>query len=408
MTKEFAYVIALAGAAARGEILSLPAEGIDRQRLFALAKEQEILPLVCHALPSPLPTDCPDTFSAVLEYCARRGSVIALLEEMEVAGISCYVIKGFAAGLRYAAPEYRLCGDTDIVVAPADEERACSFLAAHGFGIRPRWEHGHHAVAVHPQMGIIEVHVRLYDELVQDVWFAGFDADKLVCEPKRSIHTPDGIYRTLGPTDHVIYMALHLVKHFICSGNSVRMMLDIALALTADGIDRERFWQTMDTLHYGKLLRCILWAWIRYGGFAETDFPDIGEPDTACVEMLLNDLETGGWLGKKEAQAREAGWHAYNRALLREKTELQYRLYMLNWRHRFHLRILFPDRKRMQRDYPLLQQHPLLLPVTWAHRILVRGTAWLGDEAIVGQTSGIDPISQARLRLFQQLHMIDL
>lgn len=414
MTAEFELVMRLMGAASTGVSLAPPAENTDWNRVLQLAEQQQILSLICHAMETNRLHSCPDTLPMVLANCARVGSVIALLEEMNAAGIPCYVVKGFAAARHYAAPEYRISGDTDIVIAPEEEKRVCDFLKQHGFSVHLRWEHGHHDTATHPQMGIVEVHIRLYDELVNDIWFDGLDADTLLREPRQHIQTQDGAYWMPGDTDHAIYMALHMVKHFILSGNSLRMMMDVALSLAGrqSTVDMERFWQTMDALHYGKLIRSVLWAMIQYCGFAPDAFPGIGSCDKACVRMLLDDLETGGWLGREEAAAREAGWYEYNRQqLLKKKSDLQYRLYMLNWGHSFRLATLFPGKERLSREYPRVMQYPVLLPFAWMHRILFRGIPLLFGKAwtkpIVREGDALSAESRARLVLFRRLNMIE-
>lgn len=414
MTAEFELVMQLMGAASRGAPAAPPAPGTDWETVFRLAQQQQILPLVCCAVKAQHLHSCPNVLPTVLAHCAKTGSVVALLQEMNASGIPCYVVKGFAAGLHYAAPEYRLSGDTDIVVAPVDEKRACAFLAEHGFSVRPRWEHGHHAMATHPHMGIVEVHVMLYDELVSEIWFDGLDAAALLQEPLQKIHTPDGAYYTLGPTDHAIYIALHLVKHFILSGSSLRMIMDLALSLAGQPgtVDLQRFWDTMDALHYGALIRSTLWAMVRYCGFAPEEFPGIGKCDDECVQLLLNDLEAGGWLGRKELAAREDGWHEYNRQrMLKKKSPLQYRLYMLNWGHSLNLRTLFPTKERLAQNYPLVQKYPALIPFAWLHRIIFRGSALLLSRSwtkpIVHDPDTASPESKARLALFRRLDLIE-
>lgn len=414
MTAEFELTMRLMGAASKGFPATPPDGNVNWETVFQLAEQQQILPLICHAIKAQSLHSCPNEFPLVLAYCARSGAVIALLDEMNAAGIPCCVVKGFSAGIHYAAPEYRLSGDTDIVVYPADEYRACAFLEQHGFSIRPRWEHGHHAIAVHPKMGIIEVHVQLYDELIGEVWFDGLDADSLLLEPKQQIQTPDGTYWTLGPTDHAIYMALHMVKHFILSGNSLRMMMDVALSIAGhrESVDLERFWRTIDALHYGTLIRNVLWSMVQYCGFSAEDFPGIGRFDSECVRLLLNDLETGGWLGRNEAEEREAGWHAYNRQLLRkQKNDWQYRLYMLNWGHSFHLSTLFPGKTQLARNYPVVLKCPVLIPFAWIHRIIFRGIPLLFSGAwtkpIIQDKDPLNTVSKARLALFHRLNMLE-
>lgn len=415
MTAEFELVMQLMAAASKGTPVTLSAENVDWEEVFQLAEQQKILPLICCAVKKYELHSCPSVLPVVLAQCARTGSVIALLEEMEAAGITACVVKGFAAGRNYAAPEYRISGDTDILVKPEEEERVCAFLKEHGFSVRPRWEHGHHSVAVHPRMGIVEVHTRLYDELIQEVWFDGIDPNVLLCEPRQKIWTPDGAYWTLGPTDHAIYMALHMIKHFIISGNSLRMMMDVSLKLAVNSgeIEMERFWKTMDDLHYGALIRSVLWAMIQYCGFEPGQFQGVGCCDAECVRLILEDLEQGGWLGIKEKKAREAGWHEYNRQLLlkKEKSKWRYWLYMLNWGHSLRLRTLFPGKERLAQDYPFVAKCPGLIPAVWIHRIIFRGGKVLlsgsWTKPILRERAELGEVSNARLAMFRRLNMME-
>lgn len=413
MTYEFEYLMQLMGAAATGKTAPPPAQKADLEKVLALADQQQILPLISHALKKDLSKDCPDVLNTVLTGYAQRSAVISLLGEMERAGIQSYVIKGFAAGVNYAAPEYRISSDADIVIDPADEDRACEFLKHRGFSVKPRWEKGHHAVATHPAAGTIEVHVRLYDDLVEEVWFSHIDTATLLQEPRQQIVTPDGAYWTLGYTDHLIFMALHMVKHFILCGMSLRMMMDVALAIAKhrEQVDMERFWSTLRSVQYDKLMNAILWAMVRYCGFAAEDFSGLGQRDDGQIALILDDLEKGGWLGKNAMAARKAGWHEYNRRILmKNKSKMQYRFYMLNWKHSFKLSTVFPGRKRLSYHYPCVIKYPFLIPFVWIHRIVFRGFALLHGktwtESIVHDENEISSESKARVAMFQALDML--
>lgn len=166
----------------------------------------------------------------------------------------------------------------------------------------------------------------------------------------------------------------------------------------------------MDSLHYGTLIRSVLWAMILYCGFSPEEFSGIGECDTENVRLILEDLEQGGWLGKNKAEEREAGWHEYNRHLLlkKEKSEWRYRLYMLNWGHSFRLSTLFPGKNRLARDYPLIEKYPCLIPFVWLHRIAFRGGRLLLRGAwtkLIAHEQ--DETGKKRFEMFRRLDMIE-
>lgn len=422
MTYEFQYLMYLLSAAATGKKIKSPQQHVSWQTVFNLAQEQHLLPLLMQAVKQGKLEGCPTdllkaherkSFSMVLTDCARRGSVITLLEEMEELGIHAFVMKGMSAAANYSAPENRISSDTDICIELNLEEKTTEFLKEKGFSVSPRWENGHHFLARHPEIGLLEVHVRLYDELVEDVWFKRINSNDLIQEQQEKIVTDDGVYWTLGPTDHLIFMTLHLVKHFISEGISFRMMLDVALFLSKNKqrLDLKRFWSVLDLLHYTKLVQTLLGAMVTYCGFSETDFGERFAWENEDVELLLNDLEAGGWLGKKDEAARKQGGYEYNRqVMLKERSNWQYHLSMLNWQHSLKWSTLFPNRKRLQRDYPCLEKRPILLPFVWLHRILFRGFPLflrLGrSEQTMTNEVNISKAGKERVMLFHKLDML--
>lgn len=197
-----------------------------------------------------------------------------------------------------------------------------------------------------------------------------------------------------------------MVKHFILSGASLRMMMDLALAISKhrDHMDMDRFWLILHTLNYGALINALLWAMIQYCGFGLDDFPGISDCDNDCIALILDDLEKGGWLGKNAEDARKAGWYEYNRQLLlKKKSNLQYRLHMLNWNHSFRLTTLFPGKKRLSRNYPWVLKVPFLIPFAWIHRIVFRGSALLRSgtwtKAILADQDKLNDESKARVEM---------
>lgn len=423
MTREFEALMRLVGAAAQGKAVSSLPEPLDWARIEQLAGEQAVEALLGYALRLSPALPCPEAQRRRLiaqmrqlafSNSAWRGSILQLLGKMNEAGISALLIKGYAVASCYAAPDSRLSGDTDLLIAPRDEKRACAFMKESGFSVEERWAKGHHVVCCHPQLGCVELHVLLYDEIVEDVWFGKMDGREFVREPAIEVSTQEGGYRTLGHTDHMIFLMLHLIKHFIISGMSLRMMLDAALFFVrhAQEIDGTRFWQTMRGLQYETIAQSILWAMVRYCGLEGASLPGLLSECPPQVDMILDDLENGGWLGRRDEKAREEGWHEYNRQLLmKKKGKARYGLYMVRWKMDMYRKALFPSRKTLALRYPCVQKCALLIPFVWLHRLIFRGCRAVRKGAltsyIVTDEKKISPSGQARVQMFKRLGMMD-
>ena len=422
MTREFQQMLKLAAIGATGHAMDMSSEDIDWQKVLDAAKRQKVEYLVAYALKHNPQLLCPSEIRDPLLKEARtimfsnavhKRGIFQLLEEMEAAGIPAVLLKGYAIADCYALPESRMCGDADIWINPKDEDRACEFMKEQGFTVEPRWKNGHHAVCNHPMLGCVELHVILYDEIVEDVWFGKMDGSEFVVEPYLQMNSEDGKYQTLGYTDHFIFLALHMIKHFILSGLTVQMMLDVALYFKCHvaQIDAERVWNTINSLHYGKLFNCILWATICYCGFKQDDFPGICEDSPEQVDEILSDLEEGGWMGWQDKSAREEGWQEYNRQVLMEnRSKLQYFLYMLRWKSDMYWKALFPSRAALTQMYPIAKKSPLLIPVAWLHRLVFRGSKAVKNGTltsyIVTDEQKVSSTGKARVRMFRKLDMM--
>ena len=412
----------LVGAAALGRrVTELPAD-LDWQKIEKLAGRQSVKTLVGYALRLSPGLACPQEIRARMIADMRRAafsnnawktSVFDLLKEMNDAGIEALLLKGYAVADCYTAPDCRLSGDTDLLISPKDEKRACAFMRSKGFEVDPRWENGHHAVCKHPQIGCVELHVQLYDEIVEEVWFGRTDGSEFVKEEPMTIESADGSCRTLGYTDHFVFLVLHMIKHFIISGLTIQMMLDVALYFKkhADRIDIDRLWDTVSRFRYGKLLNCILWSMIRYCGFSAENFRGICGEAPSETEAVLDDLEAGGWMGTEDKAAREEGWDAYNRQLLmKEKSGVRYWLYMLRWKSGMIKSALFPGKEKIGMQYLCVKKYPVLLPLVWVYRLFDRGIKsirrGLLTSHVVMDEASINETAKDRLALFRALNIM--
>lgn len=423
MTREFQQMLKLAAIGATGHAMDMSGEDIDWQKVLDAAKRQKVEYLVAYALKRNPEIPCPgklrdpllkEARTIMFSNAVHKRGIFQLLEDMEAAGIPAVLLKGYAIADCYALPESRMCGDADIWIDPKDEDRACEFMKKQGFAVAPRWENGHHTVCNHPMLGCVELHVILYDEIVENVWFGKMDGSEYVVEPYLQISTEDGKYQTLGYTDHFIFLALHMIKHFIISGLTIQMMLDVALYFKqhTTQIDAERVWNTINSLHYGKLFKCILWALIRYCGFKREDFSGICDEAPEQVDEILSDLEEGGWMGWQDKAAREEGWQEYNRQLMMEnKSRMQYWLYMLRWKMGMYWSALFPTFDALAGKYPYIRKYPLLTPGAWLHRLFFRGSSAVQKGIltayIVIDENKISEAGKDRIRMFRSLDMLE-
>ncbi len=391
---------------------------VDWSSVLPLAVEQNVISLVACALLYSPELACPEQLQEHLlntmraESSAnliRRQRIMHLLQEMKSAGIDSKVLKGYAVSGCYAHPECRGAVDTDILIDSRQELQAVRFFESHDFRVDPRAATSHHAVCQHKKYGMVELHVALYADLVQDSWFQNINEIDLVREPDIMAEG----FRTLGHTDQMIFLTLHMVKHFILEGLTLRMMIDNALYFASNkhDIDYNRYWATLEKLHFNKLVSGILWNMIRFGGFRIEDFPGLPEEQPEQMARLLNDLLQGGYMGVKEKADRLDCAMEYNRLLLRkQKNALQYQLYMLGWKVKSAAKYMFPSRKMLQKLYPITKHISALIPFFWFWQAVsypikkIRSGVLKRDVRL--ENNAMSKVTETRITMFKELGML--
>lgn len=416
---EMADLIEMATAGARGKELHL--EVNDWAGMFRLAHEHHVVPLLACALLHSPNQSCPDNMrkyvlnvmrNASAANIIRKQRIFHLLDELEKAGFAVTLLKGYSAARYYAYPECRDSVDTDIWIDQRQETAIYAYLVQNGFQMIERSLTSHHGICQHERYGKIEVHAKLYDEIVEDIWFCGMDEKDFIQEPFEMIEISDGQCVTLGATDQLLFLTLHMIKHFIIGGLSIRMMFDLALhyASRKEDVDIARYWNILKQLHYDELVSSVLWIMIRHGGFCEADFPNIAECMTEHMELLLRDLELGGYMGARESSRYESGMEYNRQLLLKHKSQLQYKLYMLGWKMRSGYKNIFPSTEFMLDKYRILKKASWLLPFVRLYQMAsypiekIRQGVFKRD--IRHSEDDLNEAAKRRLEMFKQLSMI--
>ena len=417
----FIQMIALAASGASGNVVSF-SDTIDWQKVIRYSQEQSVLPLIgCACLHDP-DIECPEELREKLlnavrgesgKNLVRRLRAMQLLAQMEAEGLNVQLLKGYAVADCYRYPECRDSTDIDILISRKQEPQVYAFLKKQGFEITPRGKTEHHAVGLHPKLGKVEVHVELYNELVTDAWFQGVGREELVSESPVVVSRDGDVYQTLGYTDHLIFLTLHMVKHFIRSGMNVRMMIDVAQFFAAykNRIDANRYWHILKTLHYETLLCCVFGIMLDTGCFIRSDFPMLPEEESPDGNFwILQDLETGGNMGIKEND-RILDMYEYTRQmLLRSRKPWQYRLYMLKYKLRSAWHQMFPDREQLTILYPAVKRAGFLEPLFRVYRMFAypiqKIRCGVLKEQIRTDSAQLPPEAQRRMEMFKALNML--
>lgn len=377
MTYNFQYMLYLACCGATGATPSKPVQEIEWNTLYRLASQQAVLPLVAYAVKIAglsLPSAVKTNFQSIIRNTAvnvtiRKLLMLEVLERLDRQGVHVKIIKGFAVADSYAVPECRYSSDIDILVAAKDEKRTYALLVENGFSIvHKREKTAHEGLCTHPIIGSVEVHVMLYGARSRLLYFDGITMQDVLQEDEITISSQDGVYHSLGHTDHLIFLFMHAMKHFITSGMNIRMLLDVVLFYRKNklSIDDTRVCEFLERIN-GQRLFSVFVSVIEQYGNVETDLCCVQEIEEN-VSAFLSDLELCKGMNYLNAD-RKHNANQIERYMInsnKNKRSIYIRAYLMIVTF---IRYGFPPLDYMRTKYPLLHEKPYLLPLAWFQRL---------------------------------------
>ncbi len=344
--------------------------------------------------------------SLITEEIKRRYAVSQMATSLTDAGFSNCLLKGAVVADLYPVPEARVSGDSDFYIDYKQEKAINAFMKEKGFEVLYRPKTSHHAMAKSKQTGLVEFHLSLYDALFEDVWF---DHPELL-DDYRAYTTKDGYtYRTLGVTDHAIFLTLHLIKHFLSEGVGIRQVADVLLYLRhyKNELDVSRYAEFFTKLSYAKFLHLCFSIGEDYLGFDDEDFAYVIEQlpfydvEEEVVFAVLSDMEQGGVFGHDD-KTRMNFYVQYTYARFNRFKKGDFKQYMEDWSKETFWQKVLPPFPVMRVRFPILQKYPVLLPVMHAGRIFVKFILRKGHKA-----EPLLPVEEhSRLDLIRKLNMI--
>ena len=399
MTNEFSQMLQLFVNGALGKKTKLP-NNADIEKLISLAKEHNIYYSVLEALlSSDIKFDNNGKYKKTIENVRlmsymkyfKYSEIFKIFEEKH---IPYALLKGYSVARFYNSPYTRLSADTDVLINKDDEKDALAILKEFGFElVELSTSEMKHSVLSHPELGILELHIALYNKNTKKIWFdddgscweVSLSFDKL-----NKIPFDDRYYYTLSADENIIFVFEHIVKHFIYGGVSIRAFVDFCLTYLNDNIDYNLFYERVSQKGYKTIFDSIIAVVKRYINEDAIYFANSESVEESLVLALLDDMEKGKWLGC----AAEIDASAVENAILKE-----------NGRGGMPpsvFRKIFPEVRMLKNNYKYAMCHPVLIPVAWCHRLF----KFVFSKR---KTSGSDDVlnnTRSRIELLKKMNLI--
>lgn len=348
------------------------------QALFTAASRHHVLPMVyeaCAGCPAAKTADPAlfagvknEVFRMVIMQARQTAEFRKLYRGMEDAGFSPVIVKGIVCRALYPNPDERMSGDEDLWLPMCTLEPVHEWLTGCGMELSdPETEIGTAEEAAYGKKGsplYIEVHRSLFP---RDAEAYGGMNDCFAGAENRAVRVKaEGLeVLTLAPTDHLLYLICHALKHFLHSGFGIRQVMDICLfaAHYAADIDWERLTEALVNLRADRFTAALM----RIGTvYFEFDAEKAGVPEAlggAGIDEtdLLSDLLDAGVYGDGSMSRK----HSSTITLAAAAADKQGKKSSNGL-----LKTAFPSAKKLEGRYPYLKEKPYLLPAAWCARFV--------------------------------------
>ena len=318
------------------------------ENIANLAKTHEIQGIVYHQ------THYPALKSAyaytIYSYQKRRMLLNQIDKLFREAKIPYFLVKGTEISQYYPHPALKTMGDSDITVHLTDKERAGELLLQAGFTEKADDRRFNSEWHFYKDSLLFELHHELIygsqntGETENDEFLEYFSNCWEYVEDNR-----------LSPDFHLLYLLIHLRKHFMNKGIGIRQFIDLAVYTKAK-LDWQ--WITKELKH----LKLYAFAQTVYGLIYKwwgIKTPLTAEMDVSFYERATEMILRAGVFGGESDDGRN---HRINQ-LRHGTTRLQI---MKSW--------LFPSYENMiaYKDYRALTGKKYLLPIFWMYRFATK------------------------------------
>lgn len=346
MKPVYEYTIKLLRYVLNGDVPNIP-ENIDYRELYDFSASHSVENMIYVALSElkmPVPEDImlefEDSYYRAVEAEALQSIELeAISETFEEAGIDFMPLKGSVIKHLYPMPDYRKCGDIDILVKPEQFSSVRDILLGMSFVCKRYNEHEIHDTYYKEPYIMVEVHRKLISKknaaykFCNDVWNYSYANDEHKC-----FFMEDEFL--------LAYSILHIYKHLSKGGIGIKHITDLYIIQSKLHIDYKKLYSYLDKTD-------MLDIYIMFNNIVMNWFGD-GKLLSQDEQVVQDVVFVSGCFGTKELKD----------ITYRSKKNI---LKLIDF-----FRYVFVPIGKLKREFVFLEKYPYLLPVVWIYRTIYK------------------------------------
>ena len=272
--------------------------------VFHIAQQQHVLPLIYDAVHQCEHGDYithvkRNVLQQVMLQTQKTQEFLRLYQKMREQNLTPLVVKGLICRNCYPASDLRPSSDEDVLI-PSDQFHAChELLIASGCMTDCIDLHSVDEVSYHSK-GVLylELHKSLFNK--ESAYSHMNDFFTKAIENRKEFVIEGVSVLTMNETDHLFYLIVHALKHFMHSGFGIRQVCDVVMFVNryASVIDWERFDKQCELVHAHLFVSAIFKIGIMYLTLDKEKLPDKYSSCDVDESFMLEDLLDSGVYGK--------------------------------------------------------------------------------------------------------------
>ena len=304
----------------------------------------------------------------VLMQTLRTEEFLSLYNRFLKENIKPIVIKGITLRCLYPMPDHRPSSDEDVLIPKESYAKCHEILSSFGMHTDENEEVREKSYEIPYRKNGSPLYIELHKYLFPPESEAYGDLNRFfenVFEESCFEKVNGTTVYTLNPTDNLFYLICHAFKHFLHSGFGIRQVCDIVIYANKYGeyIDWLMVYDNCSAINALYFAAAIFKTGEKYLGFdkIKAKFTEEWESVEVEEELMLIDLLTGGLYGSSDMSRKHSSNITLDAVVSTKKGRKKSNSVMLS---------LFPSKEKLEKRYDYLKNHPYLLPVAWAQRIV--------------------------------------
>ena len=342
-------IIQLVRSAMKGHPENLPKD-LDFEMVYRFAVKQNVVALLYSGIVNSKVELSPEldkkffasSAGAIAFFERQQRGLSKIYESFDQNEIDYLPLKGAAIRSLYPQEEFRAMSDIDLLVREEQYEKISAVMKELGYEEKEEW---HSVFSWRKNLLHVELHLTPIPTDVEDYHAYYSNGWHLA---KKTNEEP--FHHKMSDEDCLIYVFVHLAKHYRIAGIGIRQLIDVYVLLgSCSDLDMDYIRKELEKLKLSEFFDNVvktIKVWFEDGQADET------------TRLITNKLIGSGAFGTTEVLNQSTAVKA------KKKGEVKH----TRTNHLF--KALFMPYENMCTLFPILKKVPILLPVMWAWRII--------------------------------------